>query len=126
MKPDVSAIGREGIVTSIDVVRRLAFALPQTIEQDHHGRPSFRVGGRIFATIWEADRLNVMLDGEDILARVGEHPGVCEAFHWGRRLRALQVYLSLAGPDLVAALLEEAWARKAPHRLLAGGGGDTV
>ena len=32
--------------------RRLALALPDAVEEDHHGRPSFRVGGKIFATQW--------------------------------------------------------------------------
>jgi hypothetical protein len=30
--------------------RELALALPEAVEQDHHGRPSFRVAGKIFAT----------------------------------------------------------------------------
>jgi hypothetical protein len=37
-------------------VRELALALPEATEQDHHGRPSFRVG-RIFATLWTERRL---------------------------------------------------------------------
>ena len=36
--------------------RRLALALPDTVEQDHHGRPSFRVAGKIIATIWDRAR----------------------------------------------------------------------
>jgi hypothetical protein len=32
--------------------RRLALAQPEATEQDHHGRPSFRVAGKIFATLW--------------------------------------------------------------------------
>ena len=32
-------------------VREIALALPDAIEQDHHGRPSFRVRGKIFATL---------------------------------------------------------------------------
>ena len=34
-----------------DQARQLALALPSAVEQDHHGRPSFRVGGKIFATL---------------------------------------------------------------------------
>jgi hypothetical protein len=40
-------------VTSAEQARRLALALPEAVEQDHHGRPSFRVAGKIFATLWE-------------------------------------------------------------------------
>lgn len=32
------------------------------MEQDHHGFPSFRVNGRIFATLPRPDRLRAMLD----------------------------------------------------------------
>lgn len=32
-------------------VRRAALALPEVTEADHHGRPSFRVHGKIVATI---------------------------------------------------------------------------
>jgi hypothetical protein len=38
-------------VVSVDEARSLALVLPEAIEQDHHGRPSFRVGGKIFATL---------------------------------------------------------------------------
>ena len=47
---------------SVDDARRLALALPEATEQDHHGRPSFRVAGRIFSTLWDEAHLNVMLD----------------------------------------------------------------
>jgi hypothetical protein len=43
-----------------DDARRLALALPETVEQGHHGRPSFRVAGKIFATIWDEPTMNVM------------------------------------------------------------------
>jgi hypothetical protein len=42
-----------------------ALDLPETVEQERHGWPSFRVAGRIFATLWDAQHLNVMLgEGE--------------------------------------------------------------
>jgi hypothetical protein len=100
-------------------LRSLALALPETVEQDHHGRPSFRVAGRIFATLWDAERANVMLDEPGILTAVQAHPQVCLEVRWGRRLAAVQVNLGSATADLLAALLEDAWERKAPKRLLA-------
>ena len=45
-------VWREPAVSvSLDDLRRLALALPEATEQDHHGKPSFRVGGKIFATL---------------------------------------------------------------------------
>lgn len=49
-------------MVSRERIRQLALALPATVEMDHHGRPSFRVDGRIFATLWDESHLNVMLD----------------------------------------------------------------
>ena len=77
-----------------DEVRRIALALPEAVEQDHHGRPSFRVGGKIFATLWDDRHLNVMLDEPGILTAVQTRPGVCAERWWGKRLAAVQVDLS--------------------------------
>lgn len=35
----------------IEEARRIALSFPETIEQDHFGRPSFRVRKKIFATL---------------------------------------------------------------------------
>jgi len=81
-------------------VRELALALPESAEQDHHGRPSFRVAGKIFATLWDEDHMNVMLDEPGILTAVQAHPGACTAFYWGKRLAAVHVELAAADdPD---------------------------
>jgi ubiquinone/menaquinone biosynthesis C-methylase UbiE len=41
-------------------VRAVALALPEAIEQEHHGRASFRVAGKIFATLWDTGHANLM------------------------------------------------------------------
>jgi len=53
-------------------------SLPEAVEQDHHGRPSFRVGGKIFATLWSEQRMNVMLDEGGIRTAVESAPDACE------------------------------------------------
>lgn len=98
-------------------IRRLALALPEVVEQDHHGRPSFRVAGRIFATLWDAGHMNVMLDGAGIRTAAQSHPDVCTEFWWGRRLGAVQVDLARADEALAGELLADAWEHKAPRRL---------
>lgn len=35
--------------------RQIALSLPNTVEQDHFGIPSFRVNKRIFSTLWIHD-----------------------------------------------------------------------
>jgi hypothetical protein len=100
--------------------RRLALAMPEAVEQDHHGRPSFRVAGRIFATLWDAHHMNVMVDEAGILTAVESSPDVCEQVWWGKRLAAVRVDLRLAHDDLLAGLLADAWESNAPARLVAG------
>jgi hypothetical protein len=63
--------------------RQLALALPEAIERDHHGRPSFRVAGKIFATLWDADHMNVMVDEPGIRTAVEARPDVCTEVCWG-------------------------------------------
>jgi SAM-dependent methyltransferase len=105
-------------MVSRDQVRQLALALPEVVEQDHHGRPSFRVAGRILATLWDQEHMNVMLDEAGIRTAVELRPGICEEFWWGKRLRAAHVDLGLADKQLIRELLADAWEQKAPKRLL--------
>jgi hypothetical protein len=96
--------------------RRLALSLPEAAEEDHHGRPSFRVGGKIFATQWDERRMNVMVDEPGILTAVEEHTWCAERW-WGKRLAAVEVDLERADPAVLAELLADAWEGKAPRRL---------
>jgi hypothetical protein len=96
----------------------LALSLPEALELDHHGRPSFRVGGKIFATLWSAERMNVMLDEPGILTALERAPDACEQVWWGKRLAAVGVTLAAADRDFLSELLEDAWEQKAPKRLL--------
>jgi hypothetical protein len=107
------------MLTTADA-RRVALSLPEAVEQDHHGRPSFRVAGKIFATLWDDDHVNVMVDGPGILTTVEAHPGVCAEVMWGKRLAAVRVDLRTADEELLADLLADAWERKAPARLARG------
>ena len=102
---------------SDDRVRRLAMALPEVTEQDHHGMVSFRVAGKIFATVPDPEHVRIMVDEPEILSAVAEHPGVCEPLRWGRRLAGVEVNSDQAGPELLRELLVQAWRRKAPGRL---------
>ena len=96
-----------------DEARALALSLDGAVEQDHHGRPSFRVSGKIFATLWTDEQLNVMLPGDRIEQVVADEAERCEPVWWGKRLAAVRVRLPLADAALVEALLAEAWQRRA-------------
>jgi hypothetical protein len=106
------------VAVSTDEARSLALLLPEAVEQDHHGRPSFRVGGKIFATLWTHERMNVMLDEGGIRTAVEATPEVCEEVRWGKRLAAVAVELPGVDRDRLQELLTDAWEHKAPRRLL--------
>jgi hypothetical protein len=106
------------VMVSRQRVRQLALALPATVEMDHHGRPSFRVDGRVFATLWDENHMNVMLDEPGIQTAVQGNPDACEGFWWGGRLRAVHVNLDRVDEALAGDLLADAWEHRAPKRLL--------
>lgn len=102
---------------STDEARAIALSLPEAVEQDHHGRPSFRVRGKIFATLWTDDRMNVMLDEGGVRTAVADAPEICEEVLWGKRLAAVAVTLSRVDRDRLHDLLTDAWEGKAPAGL---------
>jgi hypothetical protein len=99
-------------VITTEQARATALGLPEVVEQDHHGRPSFRVEGKIFATLWTPEQMNVMLDEDGIRTAVAEHPDVCTEVWWGKRLAAVRVQLTAADPELLDELLADAWERR--------------
>ena len=106
------------VAVSADEARSLALSLPEAVELDHHGRPSFRVDGKIFATIWNEHRMNVMLDEGGIRTAVESASDACEEVWWGKRLTAVGVTLARIDHDFLSDLLADAWEHKAPQRLL--------
>ena len=102
-----------GPMLSAADARALALSFPGATEQDHHGRPSFRVQGKIFATLWSSTALNVMAGQDLIRAVVSTEPDVCSLRYWGTRLSAVQVDLAAADPELVRDLLQAAWSQRA-------------
>ncbi|OLD98527.1 MAG: hypothetical protein AUG91_08935 [Actinobacteria bacterium 13_1_20CM_4_69_9] len=106
------------MTVSTDEARAVALSLPEAVEQDHHGRASFRVGGKIFATLWSDERMNVMLDEGGILTAIESAPAACEQVWWGKRLAAVGVTLARVDREFLGELLTDAWELKAPRRLL--------
>jgi hypothetical protein len=100
-----------------DGVRRIALALPEAEEHDHFGRPSFRVGKKLFVTMPEAGRANLKMPMEELVALIAERPEVFRDVVWGR-LHRLGVDLAAIGADELAELIETAWAEVAPKRLV--------
>jgi len=107
-------------MTTLAQARKIALELPEATEQDHHGMASFRVRGKIFATVPDDSHIRVMVDELEIRAAVTADPDICEELYWGKRLACVVVDLGAATPALLKELLTEAWTRKAPKKLADG------
>jgi len=94
--------------------------MPGATEEPHFDMSSFRVRGKIFATVPpDGCHLHVFVDEAEIQAAVSEDPAAFEPLRWGQRIRGLRIRLAVAPAERVAELIEESWRRKAPARLVA-------
>lgn len=103
----------------VDDVRALSLSLPEAEEQDHFGKPSFRVRGKIFATLWVQEEravLKLSLEEQDSLAQ--GQPEVFAVTPWGHQ-GWTSVELSRVDAALFGELLRGAWRRVAPKRVVA-------
>lgn len=97
--------------------RRLALSFPEASEDDHHGMPSFRVRGKIFATVPDDQHVRVMLEA-DFARAVASGELAFEELWWGKQLAGVTVTLAKADADRLVQLLEQAWRRRAPRTLV--------
>jgi hypothetical protein len=105
---------------NLETIRSLANTLPEVTEEPHFDYTSFRVRGKIFATVPpDATHVHVFVAEEDREQALALHHAFIEKLYWGKRVLGLRVDLSRADPQVVAGLLREAWRNKAPRRLAA-------
>jgi hypothetical protein len=101
--------------------RRIALSLPEAVEGSHFGKPDFRVGGKIFATLSLASEGYgvLLLTPEQQAGMVEDEPRIFSPVPggWGRK-GSTRVLLTKVVPDILEAALRTAWLRKAPQRLL--------
>ena len=101
-------------------IRKIALALPEAVEAPHFHRTSFRVRGKIFATAEPGKPfLNVMLGDLARERALAMHSDCIEKLHWGSKVVGVTVDLQGADAALVADLLGDAWAQKAPKSVVA-------
>ncbi|HWH81133.1 MAG TPA: MmcQ/YjbR family DNA-binding protein, partial [Burkholderiaceae bacterium] len=111
---------RRGAPMKIATVRRFALALPEAAEAPHFDYASFRVRGRIFATVPPGDAyLHVFVADEARDAALAMHPEFLEKLRWGAKIVGLRVTLADADAAVVKRLVAQAWRAKAPKALLA-------
>jgi hypothetical protein len=98
--------------------RNYALSLPESREEPHFKLDSFRVRGKIFATV-PVDRkhLHVFVDEPRRELALAMFPDAYEKLWWGKNVVGIKVKLAGANAADVKDLLHSAWARKAPKSL---------
>jgi len=103
---------------TVDGFRHLALSMPEATEVGHMGHPDFRVGGKIFATLYYPDENwgMVKLTPEQQEAFVSAEPAVFAPVKggWGRR-GATSVRLRAAKTRSLRVALAAAWRNVAPR-----------
>ena len=108
---------------NISQVRRLALSLPEVSEEPHFHLSSFRVNGKIFATVPpDGSFLNVFVDETQREMMVAVDSKVYETLWWGKKVAGLRVNVTAAKVSDVKELLRMAWERKASKSLRARSG----
>jgi hypothetical protein len=106
-------------VGDLESAREFALSLPGTSEEPHFDMASFRVRGKIFATVPPGQcYLHAFVDEPEVHACVAENPGAFAPLRWGQRIRGLRIELAAASAARIEELLEESWRRKAPRGLI--------
>jgi len=110
---------RSGSGVTFDTVRQIAGALPGVEEGTSYGTPALRVRGKFFVRLRE--------DGESLVVKVGHDerdmllaadPKVFFITDHYVGYPAVLVRLSVIDADLLRSVLEDAWRRVAPQRLV--------
>ena len=105
-----------------EVVRQLGLALPGVEESLSYGTPALKINGKLIARLKE--------DGESLVIRIGflerqalmeSDPAVFYITDHYLNYPAMLVRLSKVRRDRMRRLLEDAWARLAPKRLVSKG-----
>lgn len=100
-----------------DDVRQFALSLPDATEEPHFHFTSFRINGKIFATMPPSnDLLHVFAPEEDREVAIAANPGTCEVLHWGKRVVGVKIDLTSAAEPLVEDLLRAAYDSKSKKR----------
>lgn len=87
----------------IEEVRKFALSLPEATEQPHFEKSSFRIRGKVFATVPLGNEyLHVFVDENETRVLVAENPLVFEELWWGKTLRGVRVRLGAAESELVS------------------------
>lgn len=105
-----------------DRARKIALSLPEAVEQDHMGHPSFRVRKKIFATLWPEERRVVVKLPLDVQAGLVEgDPKAFSLNSWSKH-GWTNVHLQHVSVPQLRALMDQSWRSVAPRSLVTAQG----
>src|SRR4051794_4401191 len=109
-------------VMSADALRALALGLPGAVERETWGHPTFRVGDKIFASVYEGDAgavATVKATPEDQAELLAADPATFGVASHVGRYGWTTVRLDRVDPEEMRELVVEAWRQTAPKRAVA-------
>ena len=108
-------------MATFDDLRKFALALPQTMEGSHFHQVAFRVVDKPFIGIEKNNTCATFsLEKPDIAAFVAQAPDVYkEVWQSGKYLIGIRVELKSISAKQLKHLVELAWRKKAPKKLVA-------
>ena len=99
-------------------VRKYALSLPESMEEPHFDRTSFRVRGKIFVTARPSEsHVHVFVPEQHREPALAMHPDHMAKLLWGGKVVGLRIALRGAPVNVVNDLIRCAWQSKAPKAL---------
>jgi hypothetical protein len=103
-------------------LREVALGLPGAAERETWGHPTFRVGDKIFASVYEGDEgavATVKATPEEQAVLLASDPATFGVASHVGRYGWTTVRLARVDPDEMRELVVDAWRRTAPRRAVA-------
>jgi hypothetical protein len=108
------------MAATLELVRRVALALPGVEEGVCHGTPAFYVRGRLMLRLWEdGETLVVRFPREKRAALIEENPDVFSVTDHYRNYPAVLMNLLAVNRKLLERMIEGAWRMQASRKAIA-------
>lgn len=106
---------------TVDQVREFALAMPEAVELETWGHPTFRVRDKIFASTSADGVVAIIRASKDELAELmATNPEIYDPADYFGRFGWVRAQLAAADPEEIRELVVEGWRKAAPKRLVAG------
>ena len=110
---------RMKLMISISEIRNFIMKLPESLEVDHWGKPSFRLNNKIFAVLQEDGvTLTIKISTQEREIYTQLEPKIFRVPETFSNLNYMHINTNLIKPEEAKLLIERAWRSVAPKRLI--------